>query len=495
VLTLRRAPSLLTQGPSLDDAQAAAVAHRATLGSVLRILGAPGTGKTSTAIEVVVDRVHRDGVAPDQCLVLTASRAAAADLRERITARVGGTTTEPLARTHQALGFSILRQVAALRGDASPRLLSGPEQDVILRELLAGHGAGAGKAPNWPAHMHAALSTRGFRTELRDLLMRAVERGLDAGALAALGVAHDRPEWVAAAQVLTEYDEVTALSRPGSYDPASILGAAADLLESDPELGERLAWALRLIVVDDAQELTPAAARLVQVLRRPHIDLVLIGDPDVAVQTFRGADPAILGAGHARFGDGPTITLARSYRQPKALREVSLRVTRRIGVLGGGAHRGLDDVRQGGRADVRLLRTTSQEAALIAAELRAAHLLGAMAWSEMAVIVRGQARTSTLRRVLMAAGVPVAVPSTEVPVRDEVAVRPLLALLEVALNVATGRPDPIDAQTDRGSRRRGTAATSQSAARRRARQRWRALQRRAARGGSGGARDVGDAGS
>ena len=447
MLTLRRAPSLLTQGPSLDDAQAAAVAHRATLGSVLRILGAPGTGKTSTAIEVVVDRVHRDGVAPDQCLVLTASRAAAADLRERITARVGGTTTEPLARTHQALGFSILRQVAALRGDASPRLLSGPEQDVILRELLAGHGAGAGKAPNWPAHMHAALSTRGFRTELRDLLMRAVERGLDAGALAALGVAHDRPEWVAAAQVLTEYDEVTALSRPGSYDPASILGAAADLLESDPELGERLAWALRLIVVDDAQELTPAAARLVQVLRRPHIDLVLIGDPDVAVQTFRGADPAILGAGHARFGDGPTITLARSYRQPKALREVSLRVTRRIGVLGGGAHRGLDDVRQGGRADVRLLRTTSQEAALIAAELRAAHLLGAMAWSEMAVIVRGQARTSTLRRVLMAAGVPVAVPSTEVPVRDEVAVRPLLALLEVALNVATGRPDPIDAQT------------------------------------------------
>jgi len=295
--------------------------------------------------------------------------------------------------------------------------------------------------------MHAALATRGFRTELRDLLMRAVERGLDAGGLAALGAAHDRSDWVAAAQVLAEYDEVTALSRPGSYDPASILGAAADLLESDPETGERLTSGLRLIVVDDAQELTPAAARLLQVVRRPHIELVLIGDPDVAVQTFRGADPAILGADHARFGDGPTITLATSYRQPQVLREVSARVTRRIGALAGGAHRGLDDVPDGGRAEVRLLRATSQEAALIAAELRAAHLLGGMAWSEMAVIVRGQGRTSTLRRVLMAAGVPVAVPSTEVPIRDEVAVRPLLALLEVALNVATGRPDPIDAQT------------------------------------------------
>jgi len=431
--------------PLLDDVQAAAVAHRTTTGSVLRILGAPGTGKTSTAIEIVVDRVASDGITADECLVLTASRTAAAELRERITARIGGTTTEPLARTHQAFGFGILRQAAALRGDPNPRLLSGPEQDVILRELLAGHASGEGKAPDWPAHVQAALATRGFRTELRDLLMRAVERGLEARDLAALGVAHERPVWVAAAQVLAEYDEVTAFSRPGSYDPASILGAAADLLEEDSEARDRLA-SLRLIVVDDAQELTPAAARLLEVVRAPHIDLVLIGDPDAAVQTFRGADPRILGVDHSRFGDGPTMTLSTSYRQPQALREVTQRVTRRIGAAGGGAQRELEHVPEGGRVDVRLLRATSQEAALVAAELRQAHLQGRMPWSDMAVIVRGQGRTSTLRRVLMAAGVPVGVPSTELPVRDEVAVRPLLALLEVVLNVATGQQNPIDTQ-------------------------------------------------
>ena len=468
---LRRAPSLVTQPPSLDDSQAAVVAHRASArwcpdamasrrhdpatsqcretinGSVLRVLGAPGTGKTTTAIEVVVDRVQRGEIVPDQCLVLTASRTAAADLRERITARIGGTTTEPLARTHQSLGFGILRQAAALRGEPSPRLLSGPEQDVILRELLAGHVRREGKFPSWPSHMHAALATRGFRSELRDLLMRAVERGLEASDLAALGRAHDRPDWVAAAQVLAEYDQVTALSRPGSYDPASILGAAADLIEEDSQARERLASSTRLIVVDDAQELTPAAARLLQVVCGPHLDLVLIGDPDAAVQTFRGADPAILGSDHSRFGDGPTITLATSYRQPQALRQVSRRVTRRIGAVAGGAHRELGQVREGGRVDVRLLRATSHEAALVAAELRVAHLVDHVPWSEMAVIVRGQGRTSTLRRVLMAAGVPVSVPSTEVPVREEVAVRPLLALLEVALNVAMKRSDPIDSQT------------------------------------------------
>jgi superfamily I DNA/RNA helicase len=283
---------------------------------VLRVLGAPGTGKTSTAIEVVVDRVRRDGIPPDQCLVLTASRTAAADLRQRITARIGGTTTEPLARTHQAFGFGILHQAAALRGDRSPRLLSGPEQDVILRELLAGHASGEGKAPDWPSSVQAALATRGFRTELRDLLMRAVERGSRlAISLLWAGPMVD-PTGLRPAQVMAEYDEVTALSRPGSYDPASILGAAADLLEEDCEARERLTSLLHLIVVDDAQELTPAAARLLEVVRAPHIELVLIGDPDAAVQTFRGADPRILGADHARFGDGPTVRLATSYRSP-----------------------------------------------------------------------------------------------------------------------------------------------------------------------------------
>jgi superfamily I DNA/RNA helicase/RecB family exonuclease len=443
VLTLRRAPSVLAAAPPLDEVQRAAVAHR---GGVLRVLGGPGTGKTTTAVEVVLSRVDSGDAEPDQCLVLTSSRLAAASLRERVTSRLGRTSTEPLARTHQAFGFGILRQAAALRGDPAPRLLSGPEQDVILRELLAGHASGLSPGPTWPERVRDALSTKGFRAELRDLLMRAVEHDVEAADLRRIGARHDRPEWVAAADVLEEYDQVTALSAPGAYDPAWILGAAADLLEEQPEAMARVRAGLRLVVVDDAQELTAAAVRLLRTVLAPGIDLVLLGDPDAAVQTFRGADPRFLGDRWTMLGDGPTLVLPTAYRLPAAIHAAAARVAPKIGALGGGLQRQTRPGRPGGSVDVRLVRAVSQEASMVAAELREAHLRDGVPWSQMAVVVRGQGRTATLRRVLMAAGVPVAGSATDLPVRDEVAVRPLLALLRVVLELAQGTTDAVPPQ-------------------------------------------------
>jgi len=448
MVLLRRAPALVVDALSLDDEQQAALAAP---GPLVRVLGAPGTGKTTTAVELVVDRVVRGGLAPDECLLLTSTRVAAGRLREQVTARLARTSTEALARTHQAFGFGLLRQAAALRGDDAPRLISGPEQDVVLRELLAGHGRGDAPRPPWPPHVEPALDKRGFRSELRDLLMRAVEHGIEASTLADLGREHGRPEWVAAAQVLTEYDEVTAFSRPGAYDPAWILTAAADLLEDDPQAAARVAAQVRLVVVDDAQELTTAAARLLRVVTGTGADLVLVGDPDAAVQTFRGADPRLLavqwsqlGRPHPAGAEPPTLVLRTAYRQPEALAAVSRAITTRIGALGGGRQRAVSPTRAGGHVEVALLRSPAQEAAHLAARLRRAHLLDGVPWDQMAVIVRSERRDATLRRVLQAHGVPVLPSPSESPVRDEIAVRPLLQLLETVLQHALHPDRPVE---------------------------------------------------
>ncbi|MDN5790532.1 MAG: ATP-dependent helicase [Micrococcales bacterium] len=448
MVILRRAPAALTAPVRLDPSQRRALESRA---EVLRVLGAPGTGKSRLAVEIVVDAVQR-GVRADHCLMLTATRFSAARLRQQVTARLDGTSSEALARTWQAFGFGVLRSEAALRGDPPPRLLSGPEQDVILRDLLAGHAAGDAPGPMWPASVLEALATRGFRSELRDLLMRAVEHGQGPDDLENLGRVHERPEWVAAAHVLREYDEVTSFSRHGAYDPAWILTAAADRLEDEPGALDRLHERIELIVVDDAQELTSAAARLLHVATRggprgrPRV--VLLGDPDSAVQTFRGADPRFLADRWEVLGKRrETVILEVTHRLPDALIAVAGRVNRRIGSIGGGRQRRVstagptaaptavsapEPVRSGGvdAVEVALLRSAAQETSHIASVLRRAHLIEGIPWSDMAVIVRASGRADSLRRQLSHSGVPVQAGAAEAPVRDESAVRPLLAVLE-----------------------------------------------------------------
>ncbi|HLL61915.1 MAG TPA: UvrD-helicase domain-containing protein, partial [Propionibacteriaceae bacterium] len=106
---LIRQPEPPPPAPTLDAAQQAVVDH---VGGPLLVLAGPGTGKTTTLVESVVERIERRGVAPDRILVLTFSRRAAADLRARITTRLGRTTVTPLAMTFHAFGYALLRRFA-----------------------------------------------------------------------------------------------------------------------------------------------------------------------------------------------------------------------------------------------------------------------------------------------------------------------------------------------------------------------------------------------
>lgn len=451
VRLVRPASPLGLVPPELDAAQSAVVGHRHGEGPLV-VLGAPGSGVTTALVEAVVARVERDRVPAEGVLVLAPTRPAAAALRDRISARLARTVREPLARTPHSYAFGLLRRASVLIGDVPPRLISGPEQDRILADLLAGHEAGDGRAPDWPANIGEQIrGLRGFRDELRDLLMRAVERGLGPPDLADLGRRHHRPEWVAAADVLAEYLDVTSLATPGAYDPAAIVDAAALSLSEDTELlaAERAQW--QLIAVDDAQEATAATQRLLDVLAGGGHDLILAGDPDTATQGFRGARPQLLAEAPHRFAhaDGrpaTTVVLDTVHRHGGALHEVAQRVVQRIGSAGVVTHRGArpapgTDGPEPGRVEVRLLASGPQEAAFVAQQLRRYHLEGSLPWSRMAVVVRSAKNTEALRRALGAAGVPVAVPNAEVPVRDEPAVVPLRLALRCVVDPSALTPD------------------------------------------------------
>lgn len=445
---LVRTPPARVNPPRLDADQRSVVEHGT---GPLLVLAGPGTGKTTTLVESVAARVAR-GVDPERILVLTFSRKAAVELRDRMALRMGAASA-PLATTFHSYCYALVRAHQDQDLFVEPlRLLSGPEQDVTVRELLAGQvdleRLGLSHV-RWPDELRACLTTRGFADEVRAVLARSRELGLGPDALDAFARRIGRPDWRAASAFLAEYLDVLDLQ--GVLDYAELVHRAV-LLARRPEVAARLAAQYDAVYVDEYQDTDPAQVRLLHALAGDGRTLVALGDPDQSIYAFRGADVnGILEFPHAfpraDGGPAPVEVLRTSRRSGAALLAATRLVTRRMPLPRlpaekVRAHRELTPVREGGRVEVYTYPTSGTELDNIADILRRAHLEDGVPWAEMAVLVRAGARTiPAVRRALTSAGVPVDVDGNDVPLRHEPAVAPLLTALRA---VATAEAEPLE---------------------------------------------------
>ena len=452
---LVRTPPAEPDPPRLDAAQRAVVDHGT---GPLLVLAGPGTGKTTTLVESVAARIAR-GADPERILVLTFSRRAAVDLRDRMALRIGAARA-PRATTFHSYCYALLRAHQDSGLFAEPlRLLSGPEQDVTVRGMLAGQPDLERLGLNhvrWPDELRACLTTRGFADEVRAVLARSRELGLGPGALDAFARRIGRPDWRAAAAFLAEYLDVLDLQ--GVIDYAELVHRAV-LLAHRPEVAARLAAQYDAVYVDEYQDTDPAQVRLLHALAGGGRTLVAFGDPDQSIYTFRGADVnGILDfpAGFPR-ADGrpaPVEVLRTARRSGAALLAATRLITRRMPLTRlpaekVRAHREPEAVRDGGRVEVHTYPTPGTETDNIADILRRAHLEDGVPWSDMAVLVRAGSRSiPTLRRALTAAGVPLDVDGDDLPLRHEPAVAPLLTALRT---VATAESRPPGQEAGAGT--------------------------------------------
>ncbi|MGW0804396.1 ATP-dependent helicase [Nonomuraea sp. NPDC002799] len=430
----------------LDEHQRAVVEHPS---GPLLVLAGPGTGKTTTIVESIVDRIERRGVDPERVLILTFSRKAAEELRQRVTGRLRRTTRTPLALTFHSYAYALLRRESILDGRPPPRLLTGPEQLLEIRRLL--HGELEGGALDWPQSLREPLKTRGFAQELRDFLARANERGLDGERLVALGGRHGRADWAAAGRFAERYLDRFDLDPEETYDYAELVRAASALL-ARPEVRERERAAHDVIFVDEYQDTDPAQELLLAQLAGDGRDLVAVGDPDQSIYGFRGAEVQGIMRFPERFPardgrEAPVLALRVCRRSGAGLLEATRRVAARLPVAPmpdhtyghEHGHRELAPLPELDPGDARVLLadSTSQEAAIVADTLRRAHLIDGVPWHRMAVLVRSARRqVPLLRRALTNAGVPTMIAGDEVPIAQEPGVRPLLTMLKVALDPA-----------------------------------------------------------
>ena len=432
--------------PRLSADQRSAVERPAGSGPLL-VLGAPGTGKSTVLVETAVQRIEHGGLDPAGVLLLAPSRLAAAALRDALSARLERTISAAPARTWASYAFDVIRRAKAEgllpHVTRAPKLLSGAEQDVIIKELLAGHGQNGVPQLPWPESLSLALGTRGFRQEIRQLFDRVIELGLAPADLEDLGHRYARQDWVAAAALYGEYRDILDLRMPEAFDPAGIITTATDILLSEPEFLAAEHNRLQLVLVDDLQEANGAIYRLLGVLARDR-DAVVTASPDTVVQGFRGARPELLGTLKEELGaDLQTAMLSTQHRMAGPAAAAWHRAASRISVVpglalartaAGRAETGPAENEVPASATAHVVDSPMHEQRYVAQRILEEQLLHGRRLEDIAVIVRTGGQLARIQRYLISQGIEVRVPVAEKAVRDEAAVRPLLDAFAVVLD-------------------------------------------------------------
>ena len=471
------------EGTGLPDAGMRAGGRAGTLLAV----GTPGSGKTEFALGELIRGLRELG---DQGAVMAVSGRQAADrLANRVIREIGPMSQARPVTTLSAIAFRLITALRERDGLTSPKLLNGAEQDALLRQVTAVHvgHVRAGDPCATCALMREYFSTddwqsmvaaddgddriRGvnesFVMQLRDMLARMDELGAgearEGTILAALSHWSARVErlhvqWRLAFALRREYARRVASAYPNEYrlDTSQLLVEGTDAvrrLDSAALPG--------LVVVDDFQDLTLAGLAFLTALHDRGVRLVLAGNPDESVQSFRGSYPEYL-FDQARVRlDADMVRLDASgsddsgtdeehgYRDVVASR-ISLSIATpgadetarphragKLPVLSGTYPiRRLDEddpVMGRGDVDTMLYRSDAEELDDVTWRIKRAHLADGVDWNDMALIAHDN---DTVRRFgdrLRRDGVPVRYSSVTRALRDEPFVQGLFALLELAI--------------------------------------------------------------
>jgi superfamily I DNA/RNA helicase/RecB family exonuclease len=411
-----------------DEGQRRIVEHGS---GPLLALGGPGTGKTVTLAERFVRLATSDGCTADRVLFLVPNRAQKIALQDRLTRRLlfdeglDALIEVPVYTWHGLAHHLVSRHYDRLAYTEPPVLLTSPEQWGDVRDALARE-----EDVNWPHHKHL-LGNRGFVDEVVDFCIRAEQRLLDDSQLEALAEA--KPTWADVVRFFKAH-RVRLRSR-SRVDYPTLLADAAELIANHEDVREALHERFLHVLVDDGQELALVQQRMLHFLcgftedSSQERSLVLAGDPDSAIETFRGADPDWLEDFEKEFGPHDTVVLERSYRVGADFGTKALGFISRNGAA---AHRARDFA---GEAELEVKRfpNLAAEVDAVARELRLAHLNDHIPYEDMAILLTSpRSMLPSLQRALDALEVPFSISAPDRPLGREPIVRAFTDLADFA---------------------------------------------------------------
>jgi superfamily I DNA/RNA helicase len=390
------------------------------------IIGAPGAGKT-TALLQLVSGLESKGLSASQVLVLTPSRNAASALRNQLALQSDKTSTSARAQSISSFCFGLIQKL-----NPDLRLLSGAGQQNLISEIVESLEA-SGLARTWGIDQ-LSLSLPSFHIELRDLITVVLEHSLSATDLEMLGIQFPKLKHQVLKDLLPIYLE--ALEQQSYLDPSTLIARAKDSLG---ELED-----VKYVLIDDAQNLSQSGLELALEMARGR-NLIMLGDPDSATNSFRSADPGEFILATKRAFRNVKVTFLQSFQsQSKPIASVMARLAQRLPTSAAGPQRKTFLQIENTAGIFGTLHDNQQsETDWLAANLRKLRLTRGLDFSQMVVVGRTRRQLEQLAISLSSRNVPVRILGSQAALRDQFAARAVLDLAKLIFG--QNEPDLIEA--------------------------------------------------
>ncbi|MCI2242448.1 ATP-dependent helicase [Adlercreutzia faecimuris] len=399
----------------------------------LLVLAGAGSGKTRVLTYRIAHLIDDLGVAPWEILAITFTNKAAAEMRERLMGLVGPRSRGMWVSTFHSMCVRILRDDAERLGfTRSFTIYDTDDQKRLYKEIMAELDIDPKRFPV-NALMGRISQAKNELIVPGDFERQAVD-----------------PVGKVAARVYARLQE--RLKAANAFDFDDLLVYAFLLLKNHPDVLEAYQRRFRYIMVDEYQDTNHAQYEITRLLAAGHQNLMVVGDDDQSIYSWRGADIRNILEFEADYPAAATVKLEQNYRS------VGNILAAANAVIANNQHRKAKRLftasEDGDKIEVYLAADERDEGRWIAGEIERRRAEG-LSYDDMAVFYRTNAQSRMLEDMLLRAGVPYRIVGGT-RFFDRAEIRDVMAYLTLVVNPA----DDIAAKRVINVPRRGIGKTT-----------------------------------
>lgn len=283
-----------------NPSQQRAIAH---LSGPMMVLAGPGSGKTSVIVERTAYMTKEGGISPANILVVTFSRAAAKEMKERFLNFTGQEYTPITFGTFHGVFYGILKQAY---GFTAANILTEEEKMAILRELAMNYGGDLAEEGDFSEEVAKEISVvKGNRISLEYYYSSCC------------------PDEVFR-QIYREYIKICQARRKLDFDDMILY--CYELFDKRKDILAAWQNKFQYILVDEFQDINQLQYDIVKLLAKPQDNLFIVGDDDQSIYHFRGARPEIMLNFTKDYPAAETVILDVNYRCSKKILSSAMQV-------------------------------------------------------------------------------------------------------------------------------------------------------------------------